>query len=68
MAASFGYAHHELSQKIGEDRLFPAVRAAQKEGRAIVATGTSCRQQLHDFTRIEARHWVQLVRGATSSL
>ncbi|MEN9359044.1 MAG: Anaerobic glycerol-3-phosphate dehydrogenase subunit [Verrucomicrobiota bacterium] len=63
MAGSFGYAHHELSQKIGEDRLFPAVRAAKKEGRAIVATGSSCRQQLHDFTRTEARHWVQLVRG-----
>ncbi len=67
MAGSFGYAHHDLSEKIGEDRLFPAVHAAQKEGRAIVATGTSCRQQLHDFTRTEARHWVQLVRGAKAS-
>ncbi len=30
MAGSFGYEHHELSGKIGEDRLFPAVKRSSK--------------------------------------
>lgn len=63
MAGSFGYTHHALSEKVGEERLFPAARAALAAGRRIVATGTSCRQQLRDFLHVEAVHWVELVRG-----
>lgn len=63
MAGAFGYAHHDLSGKIGEDRLFPAVRTAVERRRQVIATGTSCRAQLHDFLRVEAAHWVELVRG-----
>ena len=62
MAGSFGYEHYELSQRVGEDRLFPAVRKAVSEGRTILACGISCRQQLRDFLGVEAQHWVQVVR------
>lgn len=63
MAGSFGYEHFELSQKIGEDRLFPAVRQAVAEGRTVVACGTSCRHQLRDSLGVEARHWVEVVQA-----
>ncbi len=57
MAGSFGYAreHYEVSRAIGERTLFPAVRA-RAEGTAVVAAGTSCRHQIHDFTGAEAVH------------
>jgi FAD/FMN-containing dehydrogenase/Fe-S oxidoreductase len=45
VAGSFGYEHYELSMKIGEQRLLPAVRAAQS-GALIVADGFSCRSQI----------------------
>ena len=64
MAGSFGYEHHELSEKIGEDRLFPAVRKAVARGDTIVACGTSCRHQLKDFLDVDAKHWVEVVRAA----
>jgi Fe-S oxidoreductase len=51
MAGDFGYErdHYEVSRKIGEDRLFPAVRAAAADT-VIVASGTSCRHQIDHFT------------------
>jgi Fe-S oxidoreductase len=51
MAGDFGYErdHYEISQGIGEDRLFPAVRAAAADT-VIVASGTSCRHQIDHFT------------------
>ncbi|MEM1446708.1 MAG: FAD-linked oxidase C-terminal domain-containing protein [Planctomycetota bacterium] len=64
MAGSFGYEHHDLSEKVGEDRLFPAVREATKEGKTIVACGISCRHQLHDFLNVKAKHWVEVVKPA----
>jgi Fe-S oxidoreductase len=60
MAGSFGYQHFDLSQTIGEDRLFPAVRG-RTEGTEVVACGISCRHQLHDFLNVRAKHWVELV-------
>lgn len=62
MAGSFGYEHHDLSETIGEDRLFPAVRDAVREGKTIVACGISCRHQLHDFLDVKAKHWVEVVK------
>ena len=62
MAGAFGYLHHDLSQTIGEDRLFPAVRTAAAAGDTVVACGVSCRHQLHDFLGVRAKHWVQVVR------
>ncbi len=62
MAGAFGYEreHYELSRKIGEDRLFPAVRALE-ESVEIVACGFSCRHQIEHFTGRRARHWVEVV-------
>ncbi len=60
MAGSFGYEHYELSQAVGEDRLFPAVREAVREGKTILACGISCRHQLHDILDVKAKHWVEI--------
>jgi FAD/FMN-containing dehydrogenase/Fe-S oxidoreductase len=51
MAGSFGYEkeHYELSMKVGELVLFPAVREADADT-IIVAPGTSCRHQITDGT------------------
>ena len=50
MAGSFGYeaAHHEVSMRMAEASLLPAVRAAPKA--TIVAAGTSFRHQIRDGT------------------
>jgi Fe-S oxidoreductase len=66
MAGSFGYEHYEWSEKIGEDRLFPAVREAVRKGHTIVASGISCRHQLSDFLGVKAHHWVEVVRAAVT--
>jgi Fe-S oxidoreductase len=65
MAGSFGYEkeHFGISQKIGEDRLFPAVRALAAED-TLVACGFSCRHQIRDATGHRAVHWVETVRGS----
>ncbi len=57
MAGSFGYEkeHYELSMKIGELVLFPAVRNAEPET-IIAASGTSCRCQIADGTGVKALH------------
>ena len=51
MAGSFGYEkeHYDLSMKIGELVLFPAVRN-QPDDVIIAAPGTSCRHQVKDGT------------------
>lgn len=56
MAGLFGYEkeHYEVSMKMGERRLFPAVREAN--GRVVVASGTSCREQIKDGTEARALH------------
>ncbi len=63
MAGSFGYEkkHYDLSMQIGEDRLFPAIRAAGPDAR-LAATGFSCRHQIADGTGKRALHPVELVR------
>ena len=43
--------------KMGERKLFPAVREA--EGRVIVAPGTSCRERILDGTGWQALHPAQ---------
>jgi Fe-S oxidoreductase len=57
MAGSFGYEkeHYDLSQKVGELVLFPAVRESSEE-MIIVAAGTSCRHQIVDGTGRRAFH------------
>jgi len=61
MAGSFGYEkeHYDISKRIGEQVLFPAVRKADKQA-AIIANGFSCRHQIADFTERKAQHWVEV--------
>ena len=56
MAGSFGYeaAHYDISMRMAELALLPAVRNADGET-LIVADGTSCRQQIADGTRGSGR-------------
>ena len=56
MAGFFGYekGHYEVSMKMGERRLFPAVKEAN--GSLIVAPGTSCREQILAGTGRRAQH------------
>ena len=61
MAGSFGYEHHELSMKIAEDRLLPAIRA--NSDAIIAAPGTSCRAQIDD-AGFSARHPLEIVLAA----
>jgi FAD/FMN-containing dehydrogenase/Fe-S oxidoreductase len=57
MAGSFGYDADtiDVSLKMGELSLLPAVRAADADA-LIVADGTSCRHQIHDGASREALH------------
>jgi len=65
MAGSFGYEkeHFDLSMKIGEMVLFPAVRSAE-ESVIIVAPGTSCRHHIKDGTGKTALHPVEVLYDA----
>ncbi len=64
MAGAFGYEreHYEVSREIGEDRLFPAIRALGDDTR-VVACGFSCRHQIEHFTGRKAVHWVETLRA-----
>ncbi len=64
MAGSFGYEreHFEVSMKIGELVLFPAVRAAAADT-ILAASGTSCRHQIADGTGRRALHPVEILHA-----
>ncbi|WP_460218987.1 FAD-binding and (Fe-S)-binding domain-containing protein [Psychroserpens sp. MEBiC05023] len=65
MAGSFGYEkeHYEVSMRIGEQTLFPAVRNAD-ENTLIAANGTSCRHQIKDGTQRAAIHPITILKQA----
>jgi FAD/FMN-containing dehydrogenase/Fe-S oxidoreductase len=65
MAGSFGYEkeHYDLSMKIGELVLFPAVRKQQQDV-IIAAPGTSCRHQVKDGTGRKALHPAEVLYEA----
>jgi len=65
MAGSFGYEkeHYELSMKVGELVLFPAVRQSDADA-LVVAPGTSCRHQIGDGTGRQALHPVEVLYDA----
>ncbi|WP_372776193.1 FAD-binding and (Fe-S)-binding domain-containing protein [Mangrovibacterium sp.] len=65
MAGSFGYEkeHYELSMKIGEMKLFPAVRQMH-EKELIAAPGTSCRHHILHGTGKQALHPVEILYQA----
>jgi FAD/FMN-containing dehydrogenase/Fe-S oxidoreductase len=57
MAGSFGYEteHYDVSRKIGEERLFPAIGETAMDVQISVA-GVSCRQQIEHFTERSTKH------------
>jgi FAD/FMN-containing dehydrogenase/Fe-S oxidoreductase len=65
MAGAFGYdaEHFDVSMKMAELSLLPAVRNAASDD-LIVADGTSCRHQIHDGTEREAVHVVRVLDEA----
>lgn len=65
MAGSFGYEkeHYDLSIKLAEMALAPAVRAAP-EDTIICAMGTSCREQIRHTTGREALHPIEVLASA----
>jgi len=67
MAGSFGYSkeHYEVSKQIGERKLLPAART-MTSGSALVAPGTSCREQVKHFTGVTALHPAQLLQSLLS--
>ena len=65
MAGSFGYEkeHYKVSMKVGEERLFPAVRKAKRDT-LIAANGTSCRHQIFDGTGRVSLHPISILNEA----
>ena len=63
MAGSFGLeaAHYEVSMKMAEASLLPAVR--KQPDAIVVADGTSCRHQIADGTRRQAVHVARLLES-----
>ena len=65
MAGSFGFEkeHYDISMRIGEQTLFPAIRS-QEEGVGVVAEGVSCRQQIEQGTGRRALHLAEVLAEA----
>ncbi|HLX79397.1 MAG TPA: FAD-linked oxidase C-terminal domain-containing protein [Burkholderiales bacterium] len=65
MAGSFGYEaeHYDVSMKMGEVGLLPAVRKASADT-LIVADGTSCRAQIEHGAHREAQHVARVLEQA----
>ena len=68
MAGAFGYGveTQDISRKMGELDLAPAVRAAD-ETTLIIADGTSCRHQVSDMTARRPIHVARLLEMALKS-
>jgi Fe-S oxidoreductase len=63
MAGSFGFErgeHYELSIKIGERALLPAVRAASEDA-LLIANGFSCREQIGQSAGRRALHLAEVL-------
>jgi Fe-S oxidoreductase len=65
MAGSFGYEarHYDVSMKMAELNLLPAVRAAADDT-LVIANGTSCRHQIMDGAKREGRHIARVLAEA----
>jgi FAD/FMN-containing dehydrogenase/Fe-S oxidoreductase len=65
MAGAFGFEaeHYDMSMKIGNLRLLPAVRA-EAPTTAIAAAGISCRQQISHGAGRTARHPIEILADA----
>src|SRR5579885_2256198 len=62
MAGSFGYhrRHFDVSHAIANRRLLPAIQS-MKSDNILVATGVSCRHQIHDFSQVAGIHPAVLI-------
>jgi len=62
MAGSFGYEkeHYEISQKMGEQVLFPRLRKLPNKT-VVVAAGTSCRHQIKDGVQKKSFHPAEIL-------
>lgn len=62
MAGAFGFEaeHYDLSMRMAEAALLPAVRAASPQA-LILSSGTSCRHQIRDGAQREALHLAQVL-------
>jgi len=65
MAGSFGYEkeHYEVSRKMAEASLLPALRKVPDEG-LVIADGTSCRHQIRDGAGRNPLHVARVLRRA----
>jgi FAD/FMN-containing dehydrogenase/Fe-S oxidoreductase len=65
LAGSFGFEreHDEISRRIGEARLMPAVRETSSET-LLIADGFSCKTQIEQLTGREAVHTAEAVASA----
>jgi Fe-S oxidoreductase len=65
MAGSFGFesSHYDISTRIGERRLLPAVRAAPNDT-LVIADGFSCKTQVAELTDRRPLHLAQVMRMA----
>jgi Fe-S oxidoreductase len=65
MAGAFGYeaGHYDISMRMGELSLLPAVRAAGADT-VVVADGTSCRHQIRDGAARGAIHVARVLEAA----
>ncbi|MGH9405759.1 MAG: FAD-binding and (Fe-S)-binding domain-containing protein [Terriglobia bacterium] len=63
MAGGFGFEkeHYDISMKVGERALLPAVRQADPET-LIIANGFSCREQISQTTDRKALHLAQVIQ------
>jgi Fe-S oxidoreductase len=64
MAGSFGHEveHYDVAKAIGEQRLFPAIRA--EPDLPVVVSGFSCRQQIEQHTGAFTFHVAEFLAGA----
>ena len=65
MAGAFGYEaeHYEISMRMGENGVLPAVRQAGDDA-LVVADGTSCRQQIDHGAGRKAVHVARVLESA----
>ena len=73
MAGTFGYEaeHYDVSMKVGELKLFPELRALNREGAKsakeemgfeVISTGAACRMQIEQGAGTDVSHSVMLIR------
>ena len=59
LAGDFGMTHYDVSVRVAETALLPAVRAHPNA--VVLADGLSCRHQLADLAGVRAKHLAELL-------